>query len=248
MGTNTRKRKQKLHKGYIAGMIFAAAILCIAVAMLLLSLFGILPPRDRDKSDGFVERLDMKQEEYEQLGYDLELQGVGLYAGLFFEDGSNDSVSNVLMIKIKNTGDKDLQLARLSLSYSDFTAEFELTNLPAGRTMIVLEKNRHVYPDEKYLSVALTDVVRFSENMDVNSDRFQISGLDGIINLQNCSDADISEDVYIYYKYVADDMLYGGITFRAKIVGGMAAGETKQVASSHFDPQRCIVLAVREGA
>ena len=84
--------------------------------------------------------------------------------------------------------------------------------------------------------------------MDVPTEIYHISGLKGTINLENRSDKDISGDIYVYYKYIADDILYGGITFRAKISGGISAGQIKQVASSHFDPQQCIVLDITDGA
>lgn len=248
MHKTSKRRRKNQHKLYVTGMIVAAVILCAALTMMLLAHFGIFSGKDSGVQDNGLGRIDLHQEKTESLGYGLRLEAVGRYAGLYIEDGTNDTVSDVMMIKVKNTADKDLQLARISLTYSDFTAEFELTNIPAGRTVVVLEKNRHAYSDQNYLSFQLSDVAQFSEQMDVPTEIYHISGLKGTINLENRSDKDISGDIYVYYKYIADDILYGGITFRAKISGGISAGQIKQVASSHFDPQQCIVLAITDGA
>ena len=247
MGAKSKIRKKKQHKFLVAAIALAITVFCVAVILLLLAHFGVLPDKKPQTPNSFVTQSEIQQYDTEQLGYDLELQGVGRYAGLYLEDGSNDTVSNILMIKIKNTGEKDLQLARLSLTYSDFTAEFEITNLPAGRTVVVLEKNRHAYTEERHLSVALSDVVFFQKQMDVSDQVYEITGLPGAINLKNCSASDISGNIYIYYKYISEYELYGGITFRAKVEGGLQAGEIKQVSSSHFDPNSCIILSVNTG-
>lgn len=247
MGKISKRRKQKQHKWLVAGVVLAVIVFCVAIVLMVLAHFGILPLNHPNASESFVSNAEIKIDETEQLGYDLELQGIGSYAGLYLEDGSNDSVSDILMIRIQNTGEKDLRLARLSLTYSEFTAEFEITDLPAGRTVMVLEKNRHSYTDESYLSIALTDIVFFDQQMDVSGEIYEFSGLPGAINVRNCSGSDISGDIYVYYKYIADDELYGGITFRAKIEGGLKAGELRQVTSSHFDPGCCIILSVTAG-
>lgn len=247
MGIITRKQKEKQHKLLVAAIALAIIVFCVAIILMLLTHFGVLSLNTPQNSDSFVTQSEIKQHDTEQLGYDLELQGVGRYAGLYLEDGSNDPVSDILMIKIKNTGEKDLQLARLSLTYSEFTAQFEITNLPAGRSVVVLEKNRHAYTDESHLSVAISDIVFFEKQMDVSVQTYEITGLPGAINLKNCSASDISGDIYVYYKFIADDELYGGITFRAKIEGGLQSGEIRQVNSGHFDPNHCIILSVNTG-
>ena len=130
------------------------------------------------------------------------------------------------------------------LSYGEFTGEFVITDLPAGKTVIVLEKNRSTFPKQDYLSFMLQDVVRFKENMDVCADRFEITGMEGALNVRNISQTDIDGDVYVYYKMISGDVLYGGITFRVKIEGGLRAGELRQVSSEHFSPDRCMIMSV----
>lgn len=245
----SHSRRKKYHRKMLrrGAIVFAAVVLLAAVVLIVLAYKGVFNPK-QPLTDGLFKEAQLQQAHYEFLGHDLELEGVGQYSGLYMEDGSMDDVSNVMMIRIKNTGDHDLRLARLYLTYSDTTAEFEITDLPAGKTMVVLEKNRQSYIDSKYLSVQLENVVFFDENMDVYADRYQITGLEGALNVKNISLSDINSELYVYYKYISGDTLFGGITFRVKISDGLKAGELRQVSAGHFDPDNCIILSVTSEA
>ena len=237
-GRKKRTHRKRLHT---VAIVFVSVIL--AAALILLMLYG-LGFFNKEPAEGFLHQSCIEQDRVEDLGFSLQLQGVGRFSGQFLEDGSNTRVSDVMMVQIKNTGDTDLRLARLCLSFPDATAEFEITDLPAGKTVMVLEKNRQSYRDREYLSVKLQDVVMHQENMDVCEDRFSITALPGALNVRNISNEDISGDVYVYYKYISGDTLYGGITFRAKISGGIKSGELRQTGAAHFDPDRSIILCV----
>ena len=248
MGKNERKKARKSKRIWKLAGWFAAITLVVSLTLLVLVYFDVLPIVKDEHPEGFWTDAQILRQDTENLGQGLELQGVGRFCGVYMEDGSMDPVSDVMMIRIKNTTQQDLQLAKLSLDYEGFTAEFEITNLPAGKTVVALEKNRKPFVDQKYLNMSLSDVVFFRENMDVPTDRYQITGLDGAVNLKNCSENDIAGDIYVYYKYAAAEELYGGITFRVKIPGGLKAGETRQVAAEHFDPDRCVILSIVSGA
>ena len=180
--------------------------------------------------------------EVEDLSDGLCVTDVGSYAGIYMEDGSDEPVSNVLMMVLENTSEKDLQLARIQLAYSDFTAEFEATNLPAGESVVLLEKNRRDASEEEYQSAVTSDVVFFDEPMSLQEDHLSVSGYNGGIQVTNISDGDISGDIVIYYKNSAGELLYGGITYRARVEGGIAAGETARIMTGHYTPDHCRIL------
>jgi hypothetical protein len=75
----------------------------------------------------------------------LVITDIGKYAGVFMEDGSDETVSNILMIQVENTTGKDLYLAQIKLEYGDKTAAFQVTNLPNGAKAILLEQQRMPY-------------------------------------------------------------------------------------------------------
>ena len=64
------------------------------------------------------------------------------------------------------------------------------------------------------------------------------------MNITNISGNDITGDVVIYYKNASSDMLYGGITYRVTVTGGLKAGEIKQLTGSHFSASGSRIMFV----
>ena len=123
-------------------------------------------------------------------------------------------------------------------------AEFEVTNLPAGEAVVLLEKNRRSNPGQTFAEAQIRNVVFFSEPMNLSEDKFIITTSKGVIDLKNISGSDISGEIYIYYKNSASDLLYGGITYRARIEEGLASGETARVLTGHYDPETCRIMSI----
>lgn len=178
---------------------------------------------------------------------ELQILSISGYSGMYMEDGSNEIVTDVMMVIVENTSMQDLQLARFRLEYSDFTASFEITNLPAGEKLVALERNRHTNVAEKHLSAKIDAMVFFPEPMDLHEDSFRISGSDGVLRVENISGSDISGDIMIFYKNSAQDLLYGGITYRIVVRDGLAAGESKQIISGHYSPENSRIISVVYG-
>lgn len=180
------------------------------------------------------------------LGNGLMLTGISNYAGLYLEDGSDEPVSGILMIMLENTSDEDLQLARVQLIYGDRTAEFQITNLPAGRKIVALEQSRMAFTKETPIG-AKADSLAFVQEFGICEDRIQVGGLVGALNIENISEEDIPGNIVIYYKNVAGDVFYGGITYRVTIEGGLKADEIRQVMSAHFNADNSEIVMVSCG-
>lgn len=184
---------------------------------------------------------------YPYLDGNLVIEHIGSYAGIYMEDGTDDTVSNLLMLTVKNNGAQDLQLARIELQYSNFLATFQITNLPAGEKVVVLESSRNAYVEEMPRSAQLKDVVYFAEPMSLQEELISISGGSGYVEVSNISGQDITDDIIIYYKNSTPDALYGGITYRVRISGGIAAGQSVRIMSRHYHPDRCSIVMVTCG-
>lgn len=178
------------------------------------------------------------------LGYGVYLEKVSKYTGIYMEDGSDEMVSGVMMIQITNTGEDDIQLMRIEVAYPEANYRFQVTNLPAGSSAVLLELSRQAMPEGNPISAVTSDVVLFPENMTVDTSAFEISGAAGMMNVKNISGADIDGEIYVYYKYKTQDVFYGGITFRVTVQGGLKAGEIRQLMTSHFNPDTCQVVMV----
>lgn len=176
------------------------------------------------------------------LGEGLVIQHIGSYAGMYMEDGTNEPVTDVMMLILENTAEADLQLARIYMEYSTFTAEFEVTNLPAGEKVVLLEKNRHEATAENHQGIEVKNVIYFPEAMSLQEERIKIEGHDGTLEVTNISGADIPGDIYFYYKHSASDLLYGGITYRVALRGGLKAGQSNMVIAGHYTPDTCRLL------
>lgn len=178
------------------------------------------------------------------LGSQLLVTDIGKYTGIYMEDGSDEVVTDMLMLILKNGSDRDLQLARIELAYADFTAQFEVTNLPAGESVVLLEKNRHEYVDEEFISASAKNVAFFQEDMGLCEDKVKITGTKGSIQVENLTDEPLGE-LYIYYKNSAADLLYGGITYRARVDAGLEPGNVASVMTGHYNPDTCTIVNVQ---
>lgn len=175
----------------------------------------------------------------------LLIKQQGSYSGFFMEDGSDQEVTDVMMIVVENQSGKDLQLSRIVMEYSDFSAVFQVTNLPAGASAMVLEQNAHKSVEETAKATRMEDMVFFQEPMSLQADLFEYSLSEGVIMVTNKSDKAISGDIYVYYKNFSEELYRGGITYRAKIEGGLKAGETKEVAAGHYSMELSRLLAIQ---
>lgn len=180
-------------------------------------------------------------------GHGLQIVESGSYTGPYWEDGSDEQVDGVRTIVLHNDSGKDLQYAKLTLVYPDGqTAQFALTNLPDGEKAVVLESSRMAACEELPVAATAENVVLLDEML-LHEDIFSVTGADGVLTVKNTSAEDIGGDVYIYYKNVGEGTYHGGITYRAKITGGIDAGEQYQVSTQHYDTETSQILMITYG-
>lgn len=231
--------KKKYGKGFLAGLV--VLVLVIAVV------FGISHRKEESvdmESNTWKKLLPDSCSHVEEASIDmkenLSIKALGSYSGAYLEDGSDEEVSDVMMMVITNTGEEALQYAEITLSNVENDGEdmlFKISTLGPGESVMVLEAERRTYPEdhiEEYTEASAANVVFFSEGMQLYEDQLKIQSLDGGCNITNISKEDIKGDLVIYFKNYGEEMLYGGITYRGRIEGGLKAGEIRQIMSEHF--------------
>lgn len=177
------------------------------------------------------------------LGSGVIITGYLPYTGAFMEDRTDEVVADVLGIKITNTGEEYVQAMDITLTDGDVTAEFSLSTLFPGQTVVVLEKNRMAYTDAPEFTAAETSsVALFDGNPGMAEDKIKIQCLDGVINITNISEEDITGDILVYYKNYIGGIYYGGITYRLRVEGGLKAGEIRQGSAAHFNTSNSAVV------
>lgn len=170
------------------------------------------------------------------LGHGLYITDIGSYTGVYMEDGTDEILSGILMMVVKNDGEQDIQYAEITLPVGDETASFSLTTLPVGEKVVLLEKSRMAWNEDIDYDSCLPqagNVAYFQQPMSLHADKLKIGIVDGAINVTNISSADIPGNIVVYYKNAAQDLYYGGITYRITIEGGLKADEIRQVMTNH---------------
>lgn len=177
------------------------------------------------------------------IGNDLQIVSTGRYAGLFVEDGSDKTVSDVFCIRVKNTGSSDVQYAHITLARGDERYEFDISTLPAGQTLQALELSTQTMPEKpEELTATVTSYAVFAEPLSMHDDLFTVTTSDNTITVTNNSGSDAAQ-VYVYYKNASGDLLLGGITYRAGLTD-LGPGETRTCYAGHYSQDSSRLLFV----
>lgn len=183
------------------------------------------------------------------LGDGIRILSVGRYAGFYVEDGSDEIVSGVAMVAVKNEGEKKVRLLSFTLKdEKENEYAFQLTTLLPGEEMTVLEKNRKTYDmGSKIVSASADAFAEFSEDPSVHGETFRLlSGGNGI-TVENVTD----KTVYggkLYYKNVSQNVLVGGITY-SMTIPTLAPGEKTTLSPKHYSDEgsRVMFITLSEG-
>ncbi len=184
---------------------------------------------------------DGGEEEGWDAGHDLQVISLDSYSGLFVEDGSDETVSDICAIRVKNMAEETVQYAHLTLTAGEVTYEFDLSTLPPAREVQLLDLNRQAPPESTdNLALAVSEYAAFSEEPSMNEDVLEVTAQDTAITITNRSDQDMSQ-VYVYYKLDYGDFYLGGITYRVG-ASNLAAGESTTCYAGHYTSDECSLM------
>ena len=204
-------------------------LLIAAAAAVLVAVICILLPGNGGGNDG-----ENLLSEKMLLGEGIELQALSGYQGPYVEDGTDDIVSDVLAITVRNDGDKTVQYAHIILTQGETAYEFDVTTLPVGASAQLLELSRQPMPDSTDgMTAQVTACAVFDTEPSLCEDVFQIETQDTAITITNNSGSDITGQIYVYYKIAYGNLYMGGITYRVG-AAGLKAGESTTCYAGHF--------------
>ena len=170
----------------------------------------------------------------DSVGSGLEITNISRFAGSFIEDGSDDVLSDVCAITVKNNAAATVQYAHITLSIGEGSYEFDLSTLPSGASAQLLELSRQPLPESTDgLTASLSSFAPFDTEPTLCEDAISIDAQDTAITITNVSGSDITGQIYVYYKSAYGDLYIGGITYRTG-VSGLAAGESTTLYASHY--------------
>lgn len=150
-------------------------------------------------------------------GYQLRLERLAPYQGLYVEDGTNVQVDDVAMLLVSNQGDYPVEYAQIAVQYGTDLLVFDISALPVGERLVVQEKNGKSIPaGQPHYAKAL--VVRRAD-MEMSRDQVQVTDNgDNTLTITNLTDATIPA-VRVFYKYFMEneDVFVGGIAFAVRV-------------------------------
>lgn len=96
-------KPSKKHQKYPTrrALLIIGAIFCVVMIAVAVLILRKTESSGDSTVDSFFQKADLIQTEPEQLCDGLLLQGVGSYTGRFLEDGSEEQVTDVMMIQLK---------------------------------------------------------------------------------------------------------------------------------------------------
>ena len=176
-------------------------------------------------------------------GYDLTIEKMEPYNGIFVEDGSNANIENVAMLLVKNNGDFPVEYAQIRVVCGQEELLFDVSALPAGEKLVVQERNGKAVSAGDAISASALVVQR--ANMEMSESKVQITdNSDNTLTVKNLTDETIPT-VRIFYKYYMDDeeLYVGGIAFTVRI-SRLGAGASVTIQPSHYTSQTSRVVMV----
>lgn len=175
----------------------------------------------------------------------LSLVSIGSYTGMYIEEGKDVEVKDVIAVTVYNGSENDLQYAEIYVSVGEVFAQFDITCLPSGSSVTVLEKRLKNYVNGmQFKYITSSNVAFFNGKMPLHSDTIFVTCIDGYLNITNMSDTAIDSDVIVYYKKYKDGRYFGGITYTVTVKGGISAKSSVMMAAPHFDPDESKVMFV----
>ena len=180
---------------------------------------------------------------YKIEGYNLTIEKLAPYDGLYVEDGTNSQIKNVAMLLIRNDGDFPVEYTKINIEYENESLLFEVSALPVGESAVVQEKNKKSIPDG--VTKSGTALVVQRANMEMSKDMVSVEDNgDNSITITNLTNKTIPT-VRIFYKYyMKDENVYvGGIAFTSRITR-LAANSKIVIRPSHYTSDSTKVVMV----
>ncbi len=172
----------------------------------------------------------------------LEILEQGSFTGRYLEDGSDESVENVVCALIRNNGDGYLDYGVVNAVSGDVEYCFVVTGIPGGDAVWVMEKDRKTSESGETLDFLGEQVSQVRDDLPTD-ERVSIDLLDGRISITNVSHK-VLASVRIYYKQVhSDGNFLGGITYTC-VTEELQPGATVEVTGGHSRAEGCAVVRV----
>ena len=174
----------------------------------------------------------------------LEVLNVGAYDGLFLEDGSDDEISGVAALVLRNCGKAAVEYVSISMTCGNTPLEFEGSDIPSGAMIVLQDKNRTAFSGGTISNCSAT--VAELDKLEMSENAVQITeSSNNSLTINNITNKALP-CVRIFYKFYSSDegAFVGGITYVAKITD-LQPDEAQTILPSHYVAGYSIITMVR---
>lgn len=181
-------------------------------------------------------------EQYQIPGKDLQIVKLESYDGFFLEDGSDESVTGILGMTIKNTSNETLEYGNILLTDENGEeVSFVVTMLLPGATAIVAESSRREFSGTGIYYYKNAEI-SFNGESAADTTKLELDAYSGALGIRSASDTSY-DTVIVYYKYKENDGVYkGGITYRVEFSN--VKGSFVYEKALHYQKDRSEIVRV----
>ena len=176
-------------------------------------------------------------------GAELIAEHAVRYEGPFLENAAQEPVSDVIALMVYNPGSAFIGNALLCLHQGERVLLFEITVLPPGSRVLVLEKNGQLYTEEAFSRCVclFLELMPEQESQDVT-----VREENGTLVIGNRSERNVNRITLCYKQFDYKEGFYlGGYTNRASI-GGLLPGESREVILYRYVSGYSKIVALTE--
>ena len=166
-------------------------------------------------------------------GTSLIAEQIVLYEGPFLEDGSGREVCNTAALLVRNCGQLGIEEAEIVLEAGMIRFVFAADTIPAGQTVLVLEKSAKTYGPEIFSGCS--GWALYSHQDWNGGGMLTVTEVDmGTLLVTNCSDK-VLRNICLYYKnYLEDPGFYVGGRTNSYVIDSLQPGQTMQIKPNNY--------------
>ena len=176
-------------------------------------------------------------------GTELVILELATYEGPFWEDGTDEEVSCVAGLVVENAGALQAAKGAVILEWEDARMVFELTGVPSGAKILLLEKDRSAFRKDPPVSC-----YGWSQEAYPESDGAVMAAEGNTLVLANLSRSEIPVVSVQFKNYDTDSgMFIGGITYTAQ-AEELLPEEVRGILPFHYAPGYSKVVSLTTSA
>ena len=163
----------------------------------------------------------------------LRIEKAVFYEGPFLEDGGDRPVVGVLALLVRNTGDRSLETAQITLTDARATYRFQGRHILPGSRVLLLETGGAAFKQTGFLTARGYATEEEADLLQTGEVEIEDVSM-GSVTVTNRTDRTLY-DLRLYYKnYLSDGDLYqGGICYETRIET-LAAGQSVTLDPHHY--------------